>query len=42
MDKSQSLQQVVLRKLANYMQKNEIRKISNTKHKNKLKMDFKT
>ena len=42
MYKKQSLQQVVLRKLANYMQKNETRKISNTKHKNKLKMDFKT
>ena len=42
MYKRQSLQQVVLRKLANYMQKNETRKISNTKHKNKLKMDFKT
>ena len=37
MEKRQSLQQVVLGKLVNYVQKNETRTLSNTIHKNKLK-----
>ena len=37
--KRQSLQQVVLGKLVNHLEKNETRTLSNTTHKNKLKMD---
>ena len=39
MKKRQSLKQVVLGKLDNYMQKNDIRTFSLTKYKSKLKMD---
>jgi len=39
MEKRQSLQQMVLGKLDNNMQKNETRPLSYTIHKNKFKMD---
>ena len=39
MEKRQSLQQMVLRKLDSHMQKNETGPLSYTIHKNKLKMD---
>ena len=40
MEKSQSLQSVVLGKLCSYMEKNETRTFSDTMHGNKLKVDY--
>ena len=42
MEKRQSLQQVMLRKLTNHRQKSETRTLSNTIHKNKLKMNWRS
>ena len=39
MEKRQSFQYVVLRKLDSHMEKNEIRTLPNTMHKNNLQMD---
>ena len=39
MGQRQPLQLMVLGKLNNYMQKNEIRTLPNTKHKDKFKMN---